>query len=616
MSFKFFKRAAWAALFILLQAKIAQIFAILYPALSGMWPPDGASAFFVFTYWLGHIWFLAALIGLVFLPVILLLDRHFWFRVVLSGISSFLLVVLVFDAFVFSQYRFHINHVVSDLFFQGGGQIIELSWDIWATAWASLILLWAANSWWSEKLYKLRMRPQVMKSAFRLHSIYLFMLFIGHGVHAYSDAQHQSQILRLAKLFPVSEPLRAKRFFTRVGLLDAEAAGTRQKLKTERARKSDLLYPLQRLKRSAQARSPHILWIVVDSLRADMLTPDVMPNVSRLAEKSQVFLNHYSNSNSTRHGVFGLFYGIPGSYFEATLHSQTPPVFMRALNEVGYQFLVYSNAPLTKPEFDRTIFAEIADLRKHSQSETVYGRDIEITQAYLEAILKNDWSRPTFSFLFYDAPHGYSYPPDYKKPFPVESDHFSYMTLTKNSDPSLIRGIYKNSVHFVDSLIGEVLDGLKSQGLDQEMIILFTSDHGQEFNDTGLGYWGHNSNYSRFQTHVPMVLYWPGRTPKEFEPMSSHFDVAPTFMKELFSVANPSSDYSSGESLFIDNEIPWILMGREGDYAVFQPDQIVVVHPTGDYDVLDANYQPLDSRSMNSSMVSEAIKEMSRFIRR
>jgi membrane-anchored protein YejM (alkaline phosphatase superfamily) len=46
-------------------------------------------------------------------------------------------------------------------------------------------------------------------------------------------------------------------------------------------------------------------------------------------------------------------------------------------------------------------------------------------------------------------------------------------------------------VHFVDGLVGQVLDDLKQQKLLDNLIVIIKSDHGMELDENGLGFSGH-----------------------------------------------------------------------------------------------------------------------------
>ena len=110
-------------------------------------------------------------------------------------------------------------------------------------------------------------------------------------------------------------------------------------------------------------------------------------------------------------------------------------------------------------------------------------------------------------------------------------------------------------MHYIDSLLGGVVDDLERRKLLDRTVIIVTSDHGMEFDDSGLGFTGHSTAYSEYQIHTPLVVRWPGRPPGRVTRRTSHNDIAPTLLTELFGCTNPPSDYSSGYSLFSDSRV-------------------------------------------------------------
>lgn len=95
----------------------------------------------------------------------------------------------------------------------------------------------------------------------------------------------------------------------------------------------------------------NVLIIAIDSLRSDVVTPLVMPNLTKIAEKGVRFQDHYSAGNATRSGIFGLFYGLPPFYWHAALSSSTSPALMNGFIDSGYDIGVFSTATLKRPEF-------------------------------------------------------------------------------------------------------------------------------------------------------------------------------------------------------------------------------------------------------------------------
>lgn len=98
--------------------------------------------------------------------------------------------------------------------------------------------------------------------------------------------------------------------------------------------------------------------------------------------------------------MFGLFYGLPGTYWHSFLANNKAPVFVDRLQQVGYQLGLFASAKLTSPEFDQTVFSKVENLRLHSQGESAPERDINLTEEWEAWYKKRNNSKPIFSFCF------------------------------------------------------------------------------------------------------------------------------------------------------------------------------------------------------------------------
>src|SRR5690606_25945071 len=156
--------------------------------------------------------------------------------------------------------------------------------------------------------------------------------------------------------------------------------------------------------------------------------------------------------------------------------------------------------------------ASVADLRLRSEGDTPSERDRDLTEDWLAWLdqQQEGGEQPFFGFLFYDSPHGYTYPEDYPEQFTPVWETVNYLQLNAEFDPYPFFNRYLNAVHYTDSLIGQVLDNLEQRGLLETTVVIVTGDHGQEFNDLGQNFWGHNSNFARYQLQVPLVIAAPG----------------------------------------------------------------------------------------------------------
>jgi hypothetical protein len=353
--------------------------------------------------------------------------------------------------------------------------------------------------------------------------------------------------------------------------------------------------------------------IVIDSWRFDMLGPEVTPNIWKFAGDSQVFNQHYSASNCTRFGIFSLFYGLYGTYWHSFLAEQRGPVLIDELKKRGYKLGVFASAALKNPEFDRTVFVDVRDtIELRQEGALALDRDLQITSKMKRFIDERDVKKPFFGFLFYDTPHSKQFPKEFAvfKPY-VES--VNYMALDKNKDPLPIINNYKNSLRFVDSSVGEIIAALKNKGELENTVVVITGDHGEEFNDLKLGYWGHNGNFAQYQIRTPLVLRFPGATNQIYSHTTTSLDVVPTLMKQLFGCVTDPARYSNGTYLTDSRQRSFIHVSTWDSFALVNNKRICIVENKGGTEIVDCNYRELPGEKMDPLLSREAMDGMSRF---
>ncbi len=85
---------------------------------------------------------------------------------------------------------------------------------------------------------------------------------------------------------------------------------------------------------------------------------------------------------------------------------------------------------------------------------------------------------------------------------------------------------YYASLAYVDEKIGEVLTALERCGLADDMVVLFTSDHGEFLGEHGLFY---KMSFREHPARVPLIVRCPGRfAPRRVREPVSLVDVLPT----------------------------------------------------------------------------------------
>ncbi|PID77869.1 MAG: hypothetical protein CSB21_03410 [Deltaproteobacteria bacterium] len=528
---------------------------------------------------------------------------------------SCLLFFMAINYKVFLQYRFHINMEIINLFFVGGKDIFSFQFSEYLYASVLFLVMFFA-----EILFALKINFYSRFSKF-VKIIIFFFLFLSiissHLIHALADAKNSRYITTASRQLPYFYPLTAKRFLEKHKIVRVEQ---RDIANINKKFHSQLQYPPSNLRFKKQSPSQNILIILVDCLRYDMTRENIMPTVNQFSKKrnSLYFKNHLSGGNGTRIGTFSLFYGLIGTYWDPVEDESISPLLMDTLISQNYETAVFASATLKAPPFNRTIFNKIKNLRVKSDGDTAYERDIDITNDFLAWLENYNGGNPFFGFLFYDSAHAFSFPENFKiKPeFKPYLDKVEYHKLNSKYNPVPFRNRYKISLNFIDSLIGEVLKSMDKKGLLENTVIIITGDHGQEFNESGHNFWGHGGNFTDYQIKVPLIVHWPGKEKKEYFHLTSHTDIAPTLLQEVFGCTNKASEISNGRNLFNDEKRKWVFSGGFSKKAIIQRDRINVTFQTGHHEIFDRNFDILENAKPRPDIYKEVFIEQSRFYKK
>jgi membrane-anchored protein YejM (alkaline phosphatase superfamily) len=400
------------------------------------------------------------------------------------------------------------------------------------------------------------------------------------AIHVVAYEKNDTRFTQLTPRLPFYYPIHSHRNAVKYGGLLPMIVETPAPTLGD-ASSSSLVYPLHEVS-CASSRRPNIVLLLLESWRFDAMDEVVSPRMYRFAQRASVFENHFSSGNSTPSGVFSVFYGIHPTYWAAVKANAATidnPVLIDALAANDYAFGIFADSHFERHKIKDTIFRGI-DVQEEFAGRTPDANDRDLTNRLYEfAAASKAKGQPFFAFAFYKSTHfSYYYPPDSTLFTPTAK--LNVALAGGRRDPTRYLNDYRNAVHYVDGLIGDLLDRMEAAGMMDNTIVLITSDHGEEFDDNGENYWGHTSNFTGYQTRVPMILYVPWREPRRVDAVTAHVDIPPTLLVEGLGCARNVRDYSNGVNLLaeIPRERP-LVVASYVNHAIVLGEDVLVVYP-------------------------------------
>ncbi len=303
----------------------------------------------------------------------------------------------------------------------------------------------------------------------------------------------------------------------------------------------------------APAGKPNVLVIVVDTLRSDHVSAygyyrPTTPNLAAIAKNGVLFSSAFAASSWTLPSHASLLTGRYPHEHKSETEAQGLdmrfPTVAEALREKGYRTGAFSGNSQTfcrKLGFGRG-FLHFEDAYSSMLSliaGTLYGRKVEkfffyplgfdsdFGRVYADKInqhflswLDRDRGRPFFAFLNYFDTHDPYLPPEpYRRRFsrlrhPGGIINGAAGRAYPSLNGSQLQGeidAYDGAISYVDENIGKLIAGLAKRGLDQNTIVIVTSDHGESFGEHGL--FTHRNALYREVVEIPLIVMWPGHIP-------------------------------------------------------------------------------------------------------
>ena len=293
----------------------------------------------------------------------------------------------------------------------------------------------------------------------------------------------------------------------------------------------------------------------------------------------------------------------------------------------GYQTTILTSASMSFPELRSTAWVRVeASVEDRLRGARPGGRDDGVRERFLDWLgERQSQDAPFFAFLLLDAPHqNFHFPSEFAhfKPYAQDLSYLKLASGPTQTELTALKNRYRNAVLYADHIVGDLLDALASAGELERSIVVITGDHGEEFMEHG--FFGHSSNFTRSQLHVPLIWFDPSLPPGEITTPTSHADVPVTVLERLGLDRALRRHWSLGHNLFEREPNRTRVVSGWDTLGVLLPSHHVLELPMKAYGrgaitVYDADWQPAadggEILRASSPLVGRLARECRRFLR-
>jgi Sulfatase/Fatty acid desaturase len=275
------------------------------------------------------------------------------------------------------------------------------------------------------------------------------------------------------------------------------------------------------------AAGRHIVLVSLESTAAQYLalygaSPDVMPNLSRLAKSAIVFDNAYAVYPESIKGLFSILCSTyPAFDLRVDRYADVPCTSVASvLKARGYQTALFHSGRFAYLGMESVIrnrgydvLADAGDIGGNHESS--FGVDDRATVARMLEWIDRIPSSERFFLTYLPIAGHHPYEAPDRGPFP-DRDEF---------------GRYRNALRYGDAALGTLIDGLRARGLEERTLWIVLGDHGEAFGQHD-GNLGHTFQIYEENVHVPLLVAAPGTIHRQLRSAQvvSLVDVAPTLL--------------------------------------------------------------------------------------
>jgi len=326
----------------------------------------------------------------------------------------------------------------------------------------------------------------------------------------------------------------------------------------------------------AEAKKPNIIFIMADDLGVGDLScygqeKFETPNIDRLATEGMKFTQHYSGSTVCAPTRSVLMTGLHTGHTPVRGNAEVKPVgqepipgdtvtLPKLLKEAGYATGAFGKWGLGYPGSEGDPMMQGFDVfygyncqrnahtyypkwmfdndKKIELDGKTYSHDLIMDQAL--QFIRSHKDQPFFCYLPITIPHAAMHvPEEYVAPYRQKFSEFENK-IGRYAGPEVRNPIaaFAGMCTKMDEDVGRVMHLVNELGLDDNTIVMFTSDNGPhtegghdpEFFNSNGPFRGFKRDLTDGGIRAPLLVRWPGhvRPGSESDLISAHWDVLPT----------------------------------------------------------------------------------------
>lgn len=348
--------------------------------------------------------------------------------------------------------------------------------------------------------------------------------------------------------------------------------------------------PIEDIEKLAEREDLNVLFILVDTLRADHLPVygyerDTAPTLSRLAETGITFNNHVAQSTWTKTSMASLWTGTYPVSNEILRYSHAVPEEVKMPAEI-FREAGYRTAGIFRNGWVGVEFGFQQGFETYVKPGTTLSESVlQRAKDSPHKLLGSDWDLTTSAMQFMEVNRNEKF---FLYVHYMDVHQFVYEENSAKFGADYVDA-YDNAIHWTDRNIEALLGSLEKLDLMDNTLVVFASDHGEAFLEHGLE--GHaKAVYSEaVRTPWMMFLPWFLDEPLRVDALTENVDVWPTVLDIVGLEMDHSTDGRSLVPLLLGGADPKpgpAYMHLERNWARDASSNPVVGVDTGDHKIV------------------------------